>query len=639
MIAAILARLLKLSRHQKRFILVSADIVLLNFALWLAMTVRWGYLYVAPTWTVFVLLATVPVLAATAFYFADLYSHVTRHFGATGTQLMAVCISLSAVGLGVGAFLTGTEGIPRSVLFLYPLFGTLAVWGSRFALQELLAFTGIHRAPAPLPGRALNVMIYGTGQDGRALLEAIRRSRDLVAVGFVDPDQTLWRQFVDGVRVYSPQQLAATVQALDVKHVLLATNHASRTERMEALRWLENCPVEVRALPAVEDIASGRVSVSDLRRVEADDLLGRPPVPPDPALMARAIGGKCVLVTGAGGSIGAELVRQILRYEPRRLVMFDASEANLFVIGMHVDGELQRQKRTIPGRPVTEIVSILGSVNNADLVQATIRSHGVQAIYHAAAFKHVPILEQNAIEGMRNNVLGTEIVANAAESCGVERFVFVSTDKAVRPSSTMGASKRVAEMLLQARASVAGTPTVFAIVRFGNVLDSSGSVVPLFRRQIETGGPVTVTHPDMVRYFISIPEAAALVIQAGTMAKGGEVFFLDMGEPVHVVDLARLMIKLSGRQLRDAETPDGDIEIVFTGIRPGEKLVEEVHLSPHTKATEHPRIMRIDEPHLPPDEFAAHLEVLRTAMQKYDVAGLREGLARLVEGYNSHIDG
>lgn len=624
----------KLSRYQKRSALVICDLVLLNFALWLAMSARWGYLYVAPTWTISLLLAAVPLVATAAFFRAGVYRHVTRHFGTEGAQLIAVCTSLSALGLGVGAFMLATEGVPRSVLFLYPLFGTLLVWGYRRAIRWLIAGpAGFAVTPPVATGLLQRVIIYGVGPSGRALLAAVHHTRTLEVVGFVDPDPTLWRQFVDGVRVYAPERLAHIIRSQDVQQVLLAPQNASRKDRLEVLRWLENCPIEVRALPSIEDIASGRISVTDLRRVEAIDLLGRQPIPPDPALMARAVDAKCVMVTGAGGSIGGELVRQVLRYGPRRLVMLDASEDSLYEIGAEVENIQRRSDRSPSER--AEIISILGSVTNDRLVRTCLRAHEVQTIYHAAAFKHVPIVEHNAAVSLRNNTIATAILVQAAEGCGVERFLLVSTDKAVRPASIMGASKRLAEMILQARANSTTARTVFAIVRFGNVLDSRGSVVRLFRRQIETGGPVTVTHPEIVRYFISIPEAAGLVIQAGAMAKGGEVFALDMGEPIKIVDLAGLMIRLSGLQARDAEHPDGDIEIVFTGLRPGEKLTEDLHLAAHTRATAHPRIVRIDEPFLPEEALAAVMADLQAAIAQDDAEGLRRMLARSVEGYRS----
>jgi UDP-N-acetylglucosamine 4,6-dehydratase len=630
MLVGILSLLLGLSRYQKRAALVVADLILLNFALWLAMSVRWGYLYVAPSWSLFALLAVVPLAAGAALFYVGLYRHVTRHFGSEGTQLIAVCTSLSALGLGLGAFLVGAEGIPRSVLLLYPLFGTLFLWGVRRGLSTLILQAGIAFPPSASPWAIRNVLIYGANQEGRALLDATRRSRDLAVVGFIDPDRNLWRQYIGSVRVYSPARVADIVKALDVRQVLLATRSASQKERLEALRWLENCPVEVRALPTVEEIASGRVSVSSLRRVEAEDLLGRVQIPADPELMRSAIEGRSVMVTGAGGSIGTELVRQILRYGPRRLVLLDMGEANLFSIGLEVERLARLTRHNSANEAGTEAASVLGSVGNDRLVRSVLRAHAVQTIYHAAAFKHVPILESNPIVGVANNVIGTEVLANAAEACGVERFVLISTDKAVRPSSFMGASKRVAEMLLQARASAASSGTIYAAVRFGNVIDSSGSVVQLFRRQIEAGGPVTITHPDMVRYFISIPEAAALVVQAGAMAKGGEIFALDMGDPVRIVDLAHMMIQLSGRHVRDGVHPDGDIEITFSGLRPGEKLIEEVYLSGKTSSTAHPRILRIHDPHLPTTEFAARMEAMRVAIDREDVSALRRALSKMV---------
>lgn len=629
MLASILSYLVGLGRYKKRVALAIVDLILLNLALWLAMSARWGHFYLAPTWHVFLLLAATPLLAIAAFFQVRLYRHVTRHFGSEGTQLMAICISVSALALGLGAFLVDADGIPRSVLFLYPLFGTLLLWGARRILQVMIQATGVTLPPSVAPHALRNVMIYGANQEGRAAVSGIRMSPDLAVVGFVDPDPNLWRQYVDSVRVYPPARLPDLIKSLEVRQVLLATRHASRRDRLEAADWLANCPVDVRVLPAVEDIASGRISVRELRQVQADDLLGRPPIPPDVALLERAIHGKSVLVTGAGGSIGSELVRQILKHTPRTLVMLDASEANLFTIGLEVDRLLRWHKS--PGSPVTQAVTVLGSVTDERLVENALRTHGVQAIYHAAAFKHVPLLESNPMVGLRNNVIGTEVLADAAERCAVEQFVLISTDKAVRPSSLMGASKRVAELLLQARAAQPQARTVFAIVRFGNVVDSSGSAVQLFRRQIESGGPVTVTHPDMVRYFISIPEAAALVIQAGAMAKGGEIFALEMGEPVRIVDLAKLMIQLSGKQLRDDQNPDGEVEIMFTGMRPGEKLIEELHSTGQTAETEHPRIMRITEPHLSVAELAARIELLKAAMHRDDVRAARETLAGMVE--------
>jgi FlaA1/EpsC-like NDP-sugar epimerase len=445
---------------------------------------------------------------------------------------------------------------------------------------------------------------------------------------------------VGGLKVLSPEHMRTLVRRLDVDEVLLAMPKARRRDRQAALRQLEALNMRVRTLPAIEDVAAGRVTVSDLRPVDTEDLLGRDPVPPDAGLLKRNIAGRSVLVTGAGGSIGSELVRQIVAQGPRRLILLERSEAHLYEIDQEA-GALAQRLACEDRRPGIEIVSVLGSVLDAVLVRRVLVENGVDTVYHAAAFKHVPIVEANPIAGLDNNTFGTVCLADAALACGVERLVLVSTDKAVRPTSVMGASKRLAEMALQARAAQPaggqsnepGRRTVFAMVRFGNVLDSSGSVVRRFRRQIEAGGPLTVTHPGMTRYFMSIPEAAGLVIQAGAMATGGDVFVLDMGEPVRIDDLARSMIRLAGLEVRDAEHPDGDIAIVYTGLRDGEKLYEELLLGANITPTEHPRILRSLEPSLPREQLDALLAELRASMAAGSSSAIRAVLERAVEDY------
>jgi FlaA1/EpsC-like NDP-sugar epimerase len=467
----------------------------------------------------------------------------------------------------------------------------------------------------------------------------LRRTSTYIPVGFVDPSPTLWGQRVADLKVYRPERMAGIIERRDVSEVLLAMPKAQRHERQAALKQLESLTVGVRTLPAMEDLAEGRVTVSDLRPVEAEDLLGRDPVPPNAALLSRNIEGKCVLVTGAGGSIGSELVRQILRQGPRCLVLLDASEEHLYQIEAQVQELLlTRRNAAAPGAAAApEIVSVLGSILDAALVRQTIAKHGIETIYHAAAYKHVPIVEHNAVAGLRNNIFGTAILAEAAESGGVERFVLVSTDKAVRPTSIMGASKRLAEMVLQARGANGAGGTVFTMVRFGNVLDSSGSVVRKFRGQIEAGGPVTVTHREVIRYFMSIPEAAALVIQAGAMATGGDVFVLDMGEPVKIDDLARSMIRLMGLEVRDPEHVDGDVAIEYIGLRHGEKLHEELLLGENVTRTEHPRILKSQEPCLSAGELAEQLDALRAGMEADDVQAIHAVLTRAVEGYRPEL--
>jgi FlaA1/EpsC-like NDP-sugar epimerase len=423
------------------------------------------------------------------------------------------------------------------------------------------------------------------------------------------------------------------VERFGIKQVLLAIPSAERNERRAILKRLEQLSVEVKILPSLEDIASGRVDVSELRPLDVGDLLGRDSVPPISDLLSRNTRGKNVLVTGAGGSVGSELARKLFSQGPDRLVLFDVSEPALY----NIDIELRDLAGATNGPLAPEIIPVLGSVLDRALLTDTLRRYEINTIYHAAAYKHVPLVEHNAAVGIENNAFGTDALAAAAVQCNVERMVLISTDKAVRPTNVMGASKRLAELALQAKAMKDAT-TTFAIVRFGNVLDSSGSVVGRFRRQIKAGGPVTVTHPEVVRYFMSIPEAAELVIQAGSMAKGGEIFALEMGEPVKIDELARLMIRLSGLEVKDADNPDGDIEITYTGLRPGEKLYEELLIGTNSTGTEHPRILHLDEPALEQSELEREFDLLRAAMKLRDGETIQAVLLRTVEGYRPDAD-
>jgi FlaA1/EpsC-like NDP-sugar epimerase len=621
--------LVSLSRYQKRAILAVNDLIGLGLALWLALSLRLGELYVSPSLELFLIFCAAPVIGVATFFQLGVYRLVTRYIGSQGAVLIPVAVGLSTLFWALLVLLSGVGGVPRSVVVLYPILATAFVWGTRQAASWLLRRAGSD-LPAPVRGKTKSVLIYGAGTTGVQLLEALRHSPGYAAVGFIDARPTLWGQYVGGLKVYRPERMAGLIQRHDVTEVLLAMPQADRHERREALRQIEEHKLRVRTLPAIEDLATGRVTVSDLRPVDAEDLLGRDSLPPDPALLARNIRGKSVLVTGAGGSIGSQLVREIVRHHPRRLVLLEAGEAQLYEIGQELDELLLAAP---PGSAPVEVVTVLGSVLEDALIRSTIERNGIQTIYHAAAYKQVPIVEHNTVAGLRNNTFGTAVLAEAAAQGGVERFVLISTDKAVRPTSIMGASKRLAELALQARAAGCAGSTVFTMVRFGNVLDSSGSVVRRFRRQVEAGGPVTVTHPEAIRYFMSIPEAAALVIQAGAMATGGDVFALDMGEPVKIDDLARSMIRLMGLEVRDATHPDGDIAIDYIGLRPGEKLNEELLLGKETFATEHPRILRSREPCPSPAELAEVLEALRTAMEGNDVAAIQAVLLRAVDGY------
>lgn len=622
--------LVELDRYPKRAILAVNDFVLFNIALWLALSFRLGQFFVPTDWRMFLVLAAAPFIGIATFFQMRVYRIVTRFVGKRGAALTAVAVGLSALYWALLIYFSGVYSVPRSVVVLYPVLATALIWLSRQVAASVLKGAGIE-VPERTPDRDRVVLIYGADATGVQLLDALEATGGYQPVAFVDARRTLAGQYVAGLRVFPPERTAGIIQRFGVDEVLLAMPKALRRERQVALQQLERLKVRVRTLPAMEDVAAGRVTVSDLRPVDADDLLGRDPVPPDEALLARNIADKSVLVTGAGGSIGSELVRQILRNRPKRLVLLERSESHLYEIDLEVAMLLQTAFPDAAQRP--SVVSVLGSILDGALVRRVLEQNHIETIYHAAAFKHVPLVEHNPAAGLRNNTFGTATLAEAAIACQVERMVLISTDKAVRPTSIMGATKRLAEMILQAHAAEPNARTVFTMVRFGNVLNSSGSVVQRFRRQVEGGGPVTVTHPDMIRYFMSIPEAAGLVIQAGAMAAGGDVFVLDMGDPVKIDDLARSMIRLMGQEVRDAAYPHGDIAIEYIGPRDGEKLYEELLIGEDVTPTAHPRIMRSNEPFLQRAELEAVLEELAAAMEGGSVEAIRAALARGVENY------
>ncbi|MGQ0674111.1 MAG: polysaccharide biosynthesis protein [Hyphomicrobium sp.] len=622
--------LLDMSRLQKRLVLAAIDFALLAVALWGAISVRYGYAWVPETVSAGLLAAAAPLITVAIFFNFGVYRLVTRYIGYRGTWQIFLLVGLSVLIWSLLVFMSGQLGVPRSVVIGYGVTAAVLIALSRQAAGLILKSAGIrvpvfHKETAQKP-----VVIYGAGQMGVELLQALSRVRDRNAVGFIDPAPSLWGQKIGGIKVYRPDKLERLIEREGVREVLLAMPEHQRRERRQILQELERYSVEVKILPAFEDIAAGRVGIADLRPVEVGDLLGREPVQPKINLLERNTRGKAILVTGAGGSIGSELVRQILKLSPKRLVLFDVSEPALYEIDMEARALTEALGA---GQHRPSIHAVLGSVLDAALVTETLTTHTIETVYHAAAYKHVPIVELNPVVGLTNNVFGAAVLADCASRLGVERVVLISTDKAVRPTNVMGASKRLSELVLQAKASEGGT-TVFTMVRFGNVLDSSGSVVRLFRKQIKAGGPVTVTDPEVERYFMSIPEAAELVIQAGAMATGGEVFVLHMGDAVKIDDLARLMIHLSGLEVRDDDNPAGDIEIKYTGLRPGEKLYEELLIGANTTGTEHPRILRSDEPFLPPAELAHELDVLEAAMTSRDVQAVQAVLTRTVEGYH-----
>lgn len=624
--------LIDMPRWAKRLMLVVTDFCILSFSLWAAFSLRLGTFYVPADPLVAWLLALAPLIGVATFYARGLYRLVTRYIGPEASTQIYITVGLAVLIWALAVLMAGLEGIPRSVVIIYGLLAAGLIRVSRHLAGWVLK-AAPNATPARLDPRT-PVLIYGAGSAGMQLMRALARSHEYRPVAFIDDDKTLRGQVISRVKVFGPEKIGILIRKRRVKEIFLAISSAPLHQRRAVIRSLEPYPVKVKTLPGLEDIASGRVQISDLRPVEVEDLLGRDPVPPDATLLNRDIAGKSVMITGAGGSIGSELTRQVLQLGPKRLILFEMSEVALYEIEAEAQEFAKRTRNDArPNTIATEILTVLGSVLDDKLVRKALGEHKVETIYHAAAYKHVPIVEDNPVTGLKNNTFGTLTLARAAAAAGVTRMVLISTDKAVRPTNVMGASKRLAELTLQAMAEARESGTVFTMVRFGNVLDSSGSVVRRFRKQIEDGGPVTVTHPDIIRYFMSIPEAAQLVIQAGAMATGGEVFVLDMGTPVKIDDLARTMIRLSGLQVRDDTHPEGDIAIEYVGLRQGEKLFEELLIGENSTGTKNPRIMMNSEPFLPLAQLLKELELLDSSMERGDKAAIEAVLKRTVEGY------
>ena len=625
--------LIERPRWFKRLFLIANDMALLTIALWAAYSLRLSRFYIPESFGMILVMAAAPLIGVITFHMRGLYKLVTRFIGPEGTTRIYVAVIIAVLAWALLVLLSGIKGHPRSVVVIYGLIAAGLIRLSRQWAGALLLKAAPQHKPVSCDERK-NVIIYGAGTMGVQLLRALNETNQFNMVAFIDNSPSLAGQVVHGVKVLRPGKIGKVITTENVKEVLLAMPSALRSERRAAIKALEPFPVLVKTLPALEEIASGRVEVSDLRPIEVEDLLGRDPVAPELELLTGHVKDKVVMITGAGGSIGSELTRQLLELGPKALILFELSEVALYEIEMEIE-ELKWRRAKEPEAPPladTKIIPVLGSVQDRKLVARTISNYDVEVIYHAAAYKHVPLVEVNPFTGLQNNTFGTLTLAEAAKEARVERFVLVSSDKAVRPTNVMGASKRLAELILQALAEPHGT-TVFTMVRFGNVLDSSGSVVRRFRNQIQAGGPVTVTHPEIIRYFMSIPEAAQLVIQAGAMASGGEVFVLDMGTPVKIDDLARTMVRLSGLEVRDDNNADGDIAIEYIGLRRGEKLYEELLIGENTTGTSHPRIFKNSEPVLAYAELVAALERLDDAIQREDEADLQEMLRATVEGY------
>lgn len=619
MINSIVTPLLALPRMSKRFISIVIDIALCTLAVWLAYYLRLGH-FVSLAGRPTVAVVTSICLAIPMFVVFGLYRAVLRYAGQEIVgATFAACASYGVIYATIFS-MYGFENIPRTIGIIQPLLLFALVFLSRTGAIYWLG--GAYRKLSrPTPSD--RTLVYGAGMSGQQLAAAITDAGTMKVVGFLDDNRSLHGRTVGGVRVHDPSTLDTLLSRFNIHHVLLAIPSASRKRRNDIIARLREAHVEVRTLPGVLDLASGTVKIDDLRPLSVDDLLNRAPVPPETERLAIKVSAKVVMVTGAGGSIGSELTRQVMSLHPRRLLLVETSEYALYSIHRELE------KLNIAG---CELVPLLGSVTDSKRMEQIIATWRPQQIYHAAAFKHVPLVEHNILEGVRNNALGTLVIAQLAIAYGVDNFVLVSTDKAVRPSNTMGASKRLAEMILQGLASTSPR-TCFSMVRFGNVLGSSGSVVPLFREQIRNGGPVTITHMAMTRYFMTIPEAAQLVMQAGAMAQGGELFVLDMGEPVRILDLARNMIELSGLTVQEKGTHSGDIEIKAVGLRPGEKLYEELLIGNDPRPTEHPRIMMATEKFTPWPELQQSLEDMDRHIAAHDVVSIRRLLMHLVEEF------
>jgi len=611
----LIRRVVTLPRSTKRLVMLVADGFALPasaaIAVWL---VRPEIVTTLPRWIWFVPL----VVGVTGLGVSGFYRSIVRFMGfelvAAAFKTMTVVAFVLVLGV---SWVNGWSDAVRASSTFW-LLGMVYLVGGRLTVRWFLQSRN---------GAGDRVIIYGAGEAGAHLVTQLQGRGDFVAVAFVDDNIALRGAVINGLEVLTPQSLKDLIDEFDVTRVLLALPSISRRRRLEIINQLEQLPVHVQTMPDTADLAAGNARVDDIREVDITDLLGRDAVPPNPKMLEACVAGRSVLVTGAGGSIGSELCLQIARLGPRRLVLLDTSEVALYMLDQALHELAHRKSLNV------EVVALIGSVHHRERMREVLETYGIETVYHAAAYKHVPLVEHNMIEGIHNNVFGTLNTAEAAIAAGVKSFVLVSTDKAVLPTNVMGATKRFAELVLQGL-NQRGSSTTFSMVRFGNVLASSGSVVPLFREQIRHGGPVTVTHPEIYRYFMTIPEAASLVIQAGSMGTGGDVFVLDMGKPVRIRDLAEKMIHLMGLTVRDEDHPDGDIEIHYTGLRPAEKLYEELLIGNDVSGTDHRSIMRAEEDFLQWDDLKPLLDQLWNACQRLDCNKAREVLLRAVVGYS-----
>jgi FlaA1/EpsC-like NDP-sugar epimerase len=620
--------ILNLPRWLKQLVAILVDVICAILATWLAYSLRLEEWHGFIPQQKYAYMAAV-LLAIPVFIQCGVYKTVLRFAGAHSIVLMGKAIAIYGVLYFAAIFMLASPYVYRSIGFVQPIILFILMALCRVVASVGFGFRSYGKNGRPVLG---TLLIYGAGHSGMQIATALRQSGQYFLAGYIDDSPQYQGSMINGLMVYPPSEITRLISTHGVSDILLAMPSIGRARRNQILQDLREHQIHVRSLPDLIDLAQGRVTVLDIKELEPDDLLGRESVEPDYQLISKNITDKIVFVSGAGGSIGSELCRQILRANPQQLILLDHSEFNLYAIESELSNTMQAAGADGSGK----IIPILGSVKDERRLEEIFSQWSINTVYHAAAYKHVPLVESNPVEGLENNVIGTLNLATVAQKYGVHNFVLISTDKAVRPTNVMGASKRFAELILQALADTnKETGTCFSMVRFGNVLGSSGSVVPLFREQIRVGGPITLTHAEVTRYFMTIPEAAQLVIQAGAMAKGGEVFVLDMGEPVKIYDLARRMVQLSGLSVQDNENPQGDIEIVVTGLRPGEKLYEELLIGKDPVLTSHPRIMMARENFLP----LANLKDEVLIMQKHIIDGsttqLYEQLARLIEGYKA----
>ena len=611
--------------------MISADVLMLFFALWASFSMRLGQLYSVEQSEYWLFYIT-PLVAVPLFIRLGLYRAIVRYIGFRALWTIVKAVTLYAVIWSSIVYYVGFEGIPRSITLINWLAAILLIGSSRMTIRWW--FAGTELVGPIQKNLKKNVVIFGAGTAGIQLATVMGYSKEFRPVAFLDDKNELHKNTINSLRVYSVKELEHLILKLDVDEIFLALPSASHARRKSVIQLLEKYPVHVRTLPSMTEVADGKIKLEDIKEIDLEDLLGRDSVSPDKDLFDACINNKSVMVTGAGGSIGSELCRQILSRSPKNLILFEQSEYNLYAVEQEFLHIIKDHEYN------TQLISILGNVTDEKRVSDVLSQFQINTIYHAAAYKHVPLVEHNVIEGVRVNTIGTYTVALSAMKNNVDTFILISTDKAVRPTNVMGASKRFAELVLQGLATKSSS-TKFSMVRFGNVLGSSGSVVPLFREQIKKGGPVTVTHKDIIRYFMTIPEAAQLVIQAGAMGlngEGGDVFVLDMGEPVKISELATKMIHLMGFEVKNEKTPDGDIELQYTGLRPGEKLFEELLIGDNATGSSHPRILRAEEEAYTWEEVITHVHKLIKELNQSNCSNVREILIDVVKGYQPSGD-